>query len=743
MPTPSNGGGETVSPERDRFADLAEELCKDLGGENRLYLGAVKQVRKDHPEAQGESFLYRLFESGYAQAMLRDRALGILELAGEAGISRRSLAEQLPRLLFNTTILEELLLKLEGQGEVRCGEVMVARCYPTFLSCVRAQPDSDGKVMLLKRLGGATLEAIGQEAGITRERVRQRIKRQFDVLRAQKKRFYEDRYAYIFENYTFTCEEFQMAFQEPVETFAYLELSRSKRRAEQLPLERVLTDERVSAGMRRQAERVIYRQYVFLNGRYVKRDRSSLTRYVASTRCLEQTHFEDLLEYYRELLQELGLDQDASLALDARSNENKLSNASYALWSHGKRFRYYDIALREFDELLDALELDRYEDMELSTLKLFRENPELMEEYDIRDEYELHNLLRKLNSPRLTKLRFGKMPTIEIGHGDHSEQMLTLLLMYAPVSADVLAARYEEVYGVKAATVLANYLREFDEYYFDGVYSIDAKNLTQEQAQRLSELLTQDYYPISEIQEIYLRQFPDADPGQINPYTLKTLGFKVYAGYVVKNTHSSAVEYFNGLLTCQDVVDAREFESRMRYVQAYSGEVTRLRHVREIIEFAPRQFVNLRRLRACGVDRKDLEDYCTAVWRFVGDGTYFTVTSLRQDGFNHPLDELGFEEWFYSSVLLEDRERFSYQHIGGTRLFRCGKGGAQFTDLLRWMLQAQRKIDIFDLRDLLEERYGIAISKDKLVEILRSTDMYYDDIMEAAYMDYDTYFEEV
>ena len=34
-------------------------------------------------------------------------------------------------------------------------------------------------------------------------------------------------------------------------------------------------------------------------------------------------------------------------------------------------------------------------------------------------------------------------------------------------------------------------------------------------------------------------------------------------------------------------------------------------------------------------------------------------------------------------------------------------------------------------------------SKDKVLEIIRETDMYYDAIMEAVYIDYDTYFEEV
>jgi hypothetical protein len=50
---------------------------------------------------------------------------------------------------------------------------------------------------------------------------------------------------------------------------------------------------------------------------------------------------------------------------------------------------------RDFTELLEELELDVYEDVEFSAKKLIDCHPELMRKYDIRDQYELHNLLRK------------------------------------------------------------------------------------------------------------------------------------------------------------------------------------------------------------------------------------------------------------------------------------------------------------------------------------------------------------
>ena len=285
--------------------------------------------------------------------------------------------------------------------------------------------------------------------------------------------------------------------------------------------------------------------------------------------------------------------------------------------------------------------------------------------------------------------------------------------------------------------------RKIDVYYYNGMYTIYAENLPFDQFSRMQEILDQDYYTISDVKRLFHREFPDASTEQINPYTLKTLGFNVYSGYVIRKTYSSAVEYFNHILTSEPLVDGRNFNKRYYEYPAFTGEIARLKRNWEIVEFAPKQFIHISRLNENGITAEQLQDYGKSVSRFVEVGSFFTVFSLQQAGFTHPLDDLGFEEWFYSSVLLEDREHFSYQRIGGTRLFCAGKSANLFADFLNWLLFRLTKIDIYDLHEMLETQYGIVLPKDKLIELVRNTDLYYDTIMQTVYVDYDTYIEEV
>lgn len=69
------------------------------------------------------------------------------------------------------------------------------------------------------------------------------------------------------------------------------------------------------------------------------------------------------------------------------------------------------------------------------------------------------------------------------------------------------------------------------------------------QLEHMREILKEDFYTIQDVKRLYKREFPNADESLINPYTLKTLDFRVYAGYIVRKTYTSAVDYFRALLT--------------------------------------------------------------------------------------------------------------------------------------------------------------------------------------------------
>ena len=721
--------------------DLAAEMHIAYGEKEIVWLREILTVKSQFPEAMGETLIYRLYDSVFVRGIVKAKILQIVEETNNE-ISKAALEEKLPQHLNNTTILEEILLELEAISAVEMGEVMIYRQYPSVVEFAVHIEDDRIREVIQGRIEGKTLQEIGEQYGVTRERVRQLMQKGL----RKKPYLREDKYAYLYDHYDFSLEDFVLAYDEPHETYYYLEMISQITRAKRKPLEEILTDTAIAPELRKKAERAIYKQYVSTDGVRVKMTRPHLIKHYIKTNCKSLTKFDDFVSEYNLWLDSLGLGDDPSLMIEARTYENILNQCDYVLWNQWRSFRYYNIPEQDFEDLLSTLDLEQFEDTEFSTLKLFRDYPLLMEQYDIHDEYELHNLLKKIWVSESESVKFKKMPTIEVGSANTYNQVLTLLLQYAPITAEDLANRYEEEYGVKALTVRGNYLRALDHYFYKGVFSVDYAALPSIQFARMQKVLDRDFYTIQDVKRLYKREFPNSDESLLNPYTLKTLGFHVYpgySGYIVKNTFSGATDYFHTILTQNDIVDMRAYCTAIRNIATYDSEHRRLRNAYEIVEFSPLQYISIRRLNEACVTKEHLKAYCNTVAKYYEKGEYFTTTSMRNSGFTHDLDDLGFEEWFYSSILFEDRDNFSAQRIGGTRLFLRGKPNGNLADMLVWLLDKYQKIDFYDLLDMLENQYGIFLPKEKVIEIINGTELYYDTIMEAVYIDYDTYFEEI
>ena len=429
---PEGNTSQTAS----EHTEIVSELVSTFGLSESTWARELLNITTAYPEARGETLIYRLYETSFAKATAKAKILDLIEESGSE-ISKSSLAEHLPHHLSNTTILEELLLELEMVAAVEIGEVMIVRQYPSIVQFLAQLENDREREALEARLAGKTLQEIGELYGITRERVRQ-----LSMKGLQKKpRLREDKYAYIYNNYDFSEEDLFLAFDESRETFNYLEMISTQSRSKRKPINDLLTDTSIPADLRRKAEKAIYKQYVTIDGVRVRKLRPDLVKHFVKTLCKTQTKFDDFIDFYHEQLDELGLSGDDSLHIESRTYENKLNDCDYVLWNQWRSFRYYNIPEHDYDDLLTTLNLEGYEDTEISSLKLFRDYPDLMVQYDIQDEYELHNLLKKIWTVSNSKVVFGRMPTIIIGSANRDNQMLTLLLQYAPISGEELAEK--------------------------------------------------------------------------------------------------------------------------------------------------------------------------------------------------------------------------------------------------------------------------------------------------------------
>jgi len=415
----------------------------------------------------------KMFSNIYLRNAVKDKIFSFLA-DFKFGVDIVDIIALFPENIVEIDIVEEVIVEMESEEKILTGNRIEIR-RPTIFEYVQNLSIERDWDIFFQRLQGFTLEDIGIKFNIGRERVRQIIDRNIRYLNKTVV-IAEDKYVDIFLKYDFTREEFFEIFGKNEIVYNYLNLVCYKKSVGQ-SIEQFIEDESIPVELRENAKKVIVKRvaqkYIVIGSEQVYKNRPEIFDYVVRTYFQDEASFDEFIEVYNMVLDDYGLSSDNKLIIDGRSYENRLTESNKILWKQGRRFRYYDIESRDFTELFEELALDQYNDVEYSSLKFFRDYPNLMKQYDIRDEYELHNLLKKLcQKSEFSNITFGRMPMIEFGQANRDTQVLNMLMLFSPITPLDFSAAYEAEYGVLSTTVMGGFLKNFNEYLNNSVYYI-------------------------------------------------------------------------------------------------------------------------------------------------------------------------------------------------------------------------------------------------------------------------------
>ena len=688
----------------------------------------------------------------YSDEFVFDTVMSCFEDIGFKGISFKQIRDVFPDE-FDETRIKQCIGGLLADKKLEYVDFRLYRVYPSVYSVIeQSSLEYEKKDILQKKLDGMTLEAIAQEYGVTREGIRQRFEKNFKKLRSQLQTNYgffifdEDYYAYLYSNYEVIKEMWLDFLGVPGKTFGYLVNSHAKGKKQ---ISEALSDPKIDLILKFKIQDYLNRNKILIDGQLIERQRSDIEDYALSKVARDELSYDEFTERYNELLQQNGIDFDEKLYYTdevRRTRSNRLSDSMFCLWKQGEKLRYYDISSQDYEELLQTLNLGKYTDTELSTLKFIEDFPEVMKKYDIRDQYELHNLLKKIVDVNdYHDMVFHRQPMIQFGEFDRAKALYSVLEAVAPVTTEELADYIHMEFGYDKATTMWTYLQSLNQFYHQGVYSIDFKRIPNDRVSLFKERLTEEFYYISEVKEIYKEMFGDVDLEEINPFSLKSMGFVVFTTYVIQN-FQTAESYFTHLLTSQDVYDISTLNGKFMNLKTYYCVYIALRQNYDIFLFDKNQAITMNRLSKLGITKEDIKKFCDNVVEFAEEGTCFTMHSLRKAGFVSELDDLGFDDYFYAGILAMD-PRFMWQHVFGGIVLSLKTGRSEeIISKKSFLIYALSKYDSVDLDDFIIdclEEYGINISdRYEITRAIAGTDMYYDSIMAKVYRNKNCYYAE-
>ncbi len=638
-------------------------------------------------------------------------------------------------------------------------ELFLINYVEEIINVINAEIDKlkdNAKDTIIKRfgiLGGnkKTLEEIGKEYGVTRERIRQlesinltRISRSIKPKLKQINEYLNQILTSNNNCISFEIKNGYLNYENIIKELLkyskisfYVDFNVGLIIKEGITLEDLLEDDSVATDLKVKIEKFVYKDFIKINNHRVKNTRNDILIYFLKTHCRKGVKFNDFQNLYMDFLISNGLNDRDDLLYFDNTLYNKLSVMDCLLLSPGKFLRYYDVELAK--DLVKKLDLSNYKDIEISSRKLYLENLELMQEYEIENEYELHNLLKKhLHN---NYIDFSRMPIINFGTPNREKQMEDLLYQLSPIKSRDFALAYEDKYGVDTKNFIANYAKSINKYSINGYYVVHTENLNNEHLTVLKNKLTEDFYWKEDLENIYISLFNDGDLKNLNAQNIKLLNYTMTSSCIYSDK-------FNSLANCVEhiILNGNTFnlniQCKFRTLAAFYQVFSKLRNNMDIIEFDKGNFINFKKLESVGLNKNDLYEYQNKVINYIGD-KYFTVISLKNDGLKYDkIDKFGFDEYFYSSILLNNLS-IQYKKIQNTYLMKKGEEQFELSDFLIYVMGQLRKIDIYDLCDYIKTQYGLDINRYKIVAITKECSLYYNQITEKVYIDYDEFYNEI
>lgn len=627
----------------------------------------------------------------------------------------------------------------------------------TLEEWLRGLSERDAELLAL-RLRGLTLEECGKRAGITRERVRQVI----TGLLKQRPLLSEDSWRYLYTTYNISKSDFILITGSDAKVSNYLELTTKKKERQSLPLTASLSDERISEEVKSGVRSLLNKDFLFVDGERVHKDRKSIILYLVN-KLTERSRItiNDLHDAYSRFLEDHSLaSSDLPFGKLHNFQEWTRRNVPEILSTRsgeGAYIRFYDASQYDYSKLKELFTSGLFSDIECSAALIYNHPlaSEIIQELDIKDEYELHYIAKNYCDLPST-IVFSRMPTIVFGDGDRDKQILELIQENGPIDASSLASMYREKYGVAEGTFKGTYLKGFELYKSHGGYSCSFEEMSSDQLETLSGLLTGDYHPMPLIKMQFKDRYPNASTSLINKLNLEKVGYRPSYELLIR-ADLDEKKAFEDLIDnhVQFSPETDGFLAEVFKHPAFDSVLQIKVNALDVVEYEKDKFIHLDAVISAideSATKEDFEDYVAKVLEATDKNEPFTVYSLNKSGFRHRVEgyanEVGFGDEFLESLISTARVggRIKTTSASGRIVFCKTPFSFSVVDLFESTLSELKRADVEDLCMYLKERYGVAFSASLARSIIRRSELFFHEELDKVFEsseEYDRFVQEV
>ena len=609
-------------------------------------------------------------------------------------------------------------LKEENKIETDMNGIKIKK--QSIVDFINDLPDEKLKKIMGMRIMGLTLEEIGKKTGVTRERIRQITTKCLNKVPDVR----ESKYKNIFEKYNFSLNDFCKIFNESFETYYYLKLKYDSG-------EKNIIDGIDSNDFNEFQKDIIRKLNGVINvmGHYINKSKRELIDVLAIEYGKDGMTIEEITKLYNNLVNN---NPDWGLLLsDDRAIEGLLSRNDNILFDFGRKFRYYHFFEKDdsiLEELFNSFDLaDGY----YSTLVIFNNHKELMKSIDIRNEYELHSFMKKIEDA-FESIRMDRTPNFSVGGIRKEEFILTKIKELAPISISEFLNIMEKDYGHKQNT-FSSYLIDFSQYINGNYIDSDIIDIDDDVIESLKQILVEPIYSLELLTNLLIDNGYDNYEDIITKNALFKIGYKIRSSYILRKDYDSVEDYYTKLSNEVDFIP----DDNILNSSTYAVTIKRVEKNYDIVSISDKEFITIKKLKSLGINKELINKFCNDVYECFKNITYFSVHNVKDIIDNSWIEDSGFDDIFYE-CLIETIDNIKYLRINNNKIYSFNDDNVEVEDIINEFM-VDDSIYVDELIDDIKDKYGINVSQDKLIY----SNKFYSKDLNKLYTNKESYYKEV
>ena len=451
----------------------------------------------------------------------------------------------------------------------------------------------------------------------------------------------------------------------------------------------------------------------------------------------KQVDFDELRIIYNNLINEYSLDLVPIEEEDFRNIDSVLGRNDFVLNTRGRVYRFYNC--KDIDED-DKKELENLLDVDpgvYSAELFFNDNPLLMKKLDILDEYELHNLFRKVLEPN-DDIIYSRMPDIYIKCNDKYQFVESLIQEFSPASIDEFTEFVYQSYGHKIPTFRAYLQSNFSHYINLNMLISNCPKFDSKQYEFMKDYLKEDIYSTSTIKKLLTDEFDVEDFKLLNNLNFNILGYKLRGNYIMKSSISSLENYMRNMISN---IDFYEIPAEMKKIgSTFSSYLYKFIYDKKLFKYDENTYITIKKLESMGICEDDIDNFIEKVSSIIPNNEYFNLFVLNTD-FESKLFDLKLPDCFYETLVTIIPNVKTFRLKNNTIFIKTNETATREKFINSFI--TKNKTYISEIKKQINDLFDIDLQEYYIREFINKNKYYLQNGTDCIYLSKDVYENEV